>query len=120
MQTAAIPSNPNGSILLGCRPPSWDPESPFYFYFFFAEMRNRRNLSREVNIYINGDLWSKIIRASRFVRWVGTILPERRSQDYQIDIRATETSDLPPILNALELYVANVASHHATDARDGA
>ncbi|XP_020532310.1 putative leucine-rich repeat receptor-like serine/threonine-protein kinase At2g19230 isoform X2 [Amborella trichopoda] len=118
MQTAAIPSNPNGSILLGCRPPSWDPESPFYFYFFFAEMRNRRNLSREVNIYINGDLWSKIIRASRFVRWVGTILPERRSQDYQIDIRATETSDLPPILNALELYVANVASHHATDARD--
>lgn len=98
-----------------------DSSLKFYVYFHFAELQKlEANQTREFNISFNGD------------NWFGPLRPEYLSSDtiitptaldtggnYSFSIYSTESSTLPPILNALEVYSVVEFLQFETDKSDG-
>ncbi|ERN15239.1 hypothetical protein AMTR_s00056p00201700, partial [Amborella trichopoda] len=113
METAAQPSDPNGSISVSWDPPTWDPDSPFFFCFYFFESTPG---SRIVVVELNGAEWDTM--NTTINTWLCTKEPERRFSQYHVTFRAPSASSFPPILNGYEVYVANMRSQLATDAGD--
>ncbi|KAL4194287.1 hypothetical protein AMTRI_Chr05g67870 [Amborella trichopoda] len=113
METAARPSDPNGSISISWDPPTWDPDSPFFFCFYFFESAPG---FRIVVVELNGEEWDTV--NTTISTWLCTKEPERRFSQYQVTFSAPSGSSFPPILNGYEVYVANERSQLATDAGD--
>ncbi|KAL4194285.1 hypothetical protein AMTRI_Chr05g67850 [Amborella trichopoda] len=119
MQTAAQSSNRSTGINISWEPPTWAPDALFYFNFYFALTQVVANSTRVLTIFLNGERWGEPLNLlSPTMHWSGTLNPERRSQKYEVDIRAYTFSDLPPIINAFEIYMANAPSSSATEAQD--
>ncbi|KAK4590906.1 hypothetical protein RGQ29_021199 [Quercus rubra] len=122
MSTAVTPLTANDSI-----GSYWSPDnatSQYYFYMHFAEIEKlQANQSREFNIFLNGELWYKALSPSYLV--ATTIFrPTYRTKpdnetSFQIWINKTETSTLPPLLNAIEIYTVNQLLQAQTDQKDG-
>ncbi|XP_065621921.1 putative leucine-rich repeat receptor-like protein kinase At2g19210 [Quercus suber] len=91
-----------------------------YIYMHFAELENLQpNQSRQFNIFLNGNLWE----GSFVPRYLNTITvhssPDGEiGQQFQIWINQTETSTLPPILNAVEFYTLKRFLQAQTDQED--
>uniref|UniRef100_A0A7N2LKZ1 Malectin-like domain-containing protein n=1 Tax=Quercus lobata TaxID=97700 RepID=A0A7N2LKZ1_QUELO len=107
MSTAVTPLTTNDSIGL-----YWSPDnatSQYYFYMHFAEIEKlQANQSREFNIFLNGKLRYKALSPSYLVATTIFSPTYRTKPDnetyFQISINKTETSTLPPLLNAIEIY----------------
>ena len=92
-----------------------------YICMHFAELENLQpNQSRQCNIFLNGNLW----KGSFVPRYLSTSTVQSSpdgeiGQQFQIWINQTETSTLPPILNAVEFYTLRQFLQAQTDQEDG-
>lgn len=119
MSSAATPRNPNDPFKI-----EWDPfntNDKFFIYMHFAEVELlKRNQTREFNIYLNGNLsygpFSPIYLNTASIY---STAPETIAPRYTLTINKTKNSTLPPIINALELYVLKQLTQRQTDHHDG-
>ncbi|KAK7823477.1 putative leucine-rich repeat receptor-like protein kinase [Quercus suber] len=119
MSTAVTKFNINDPMFI-----TWTPgggnAAIQYIYMHFAELENLQpNQSRQFNIFLNGNLWE----GSFVPRYLNTITvhssPDGEiGQQFQIWINQTETSTLPPILNAVEFYTLKRFLQAQTDQED--
>ncbi|CAJ1951573.1 unnamed protein product [Sphenostylis stenocarpa] len=117
IRTAARPRNGSDTLEL-----SWTPDDPnwkFYVYLYFAEVEQlEKTQLRKFNISWNGSpLFDSIVPRHLFA----TTLSNSKSlvaNEHRISIRKTEDSTLPPILNAVEIYVVRQLDALATFAQD--
>ena len=118
MRTAATPTD--NSLPLDFNWVPDDPISQYYIYLHFAEivMLNASQL-RSSNVTINGNDWYTSL-VPLYLRTVTlyspSVLPMGK---YQFSIFKTNSSTLPPIVNALEIYSVKDLSLSATNQEDG-
>lgn len=120
MRTAIAPENSSNPLKL-----QWEPTNKsdqFLIYLHFAEVQTLQpNQSREFNIYLNGNLWyDETITPYNWttITW-DSEAPEKPASKYEIVLQKTNTSTLPPIINALELYTVWKFRQPQTDDQDG-
>ncbi|KAJ1390945.1 Malectin-like carbohydrate-binding domain [Sesbania bispinosa] len=120
MNTAATPVNASAPLEL-----SWDPDTDIvneklYIYMHFNEIEKLpEKETREFNILING------------YHWYGPMVPPYQrtytifsrsaltpATSYRFSLVRTENSTLPPILNALEIYMVKDFSKSETQQDD--
>ncbi|KAG2648550.1 hypothetical protein PVAP13_1NG022500 [Panicum virgatum] len=117
MQTAATPVN--GSRIDF----SWDSSDPsvnissrYFFIFYFAELQSvASNALRQFDIIVNNSTWNSKPYTPPFLfadSISGTVQGQER---YTISLVATKNATLPPILNAMEMYLIKPISETATD-----
>ncbi|MED6124000.1 hypothetical protein PIB30_054896 [Stylosanthes scabra] len=90
------------------------------FKFLFAEVQElAANETRSFNISVNGNYWKGPILPSYNETTTYSILtfdlPPSVSDDYRFSILPTEFSTLPPIINALEIFLVKDFSQPQTD-----
>ncbi|PON46762.1 Malectin-like carbohydrate-binding domain containing protein [Trema orientale] len=93
--------------------------SEYYFYMHFAELQQlRANQTREFNIYINGGSWYGPM-VPNYLSTTTIYSPAGWTADSegQIDIwlNSTGNSNLPPLINAMEMYVLKDLSQQETN-----
>ncbi|ESR40068.1 hypothetical protein CICLE_v10027496mg [Citrus x clementina] len=120
MQTAVIPTNGSNSLQL-----SWEPIDPkflYYAYLYFSEFENvqANNQTREIIIYINGIDWFGPFSPLHFAaNTIYSTWPILTAEKIEFSINTTESSTLPPILNAYEIYRAKEFLQFLTNQQDG-
>lgn len=92
-----------------------------YIYLHFAELENLQpNQPRLFNIFLNGKLWEGSFVPRYLSTTTVTNIPDGEiGQQFQIWINQTETSTLPPILNAVEFYTLKQFLQGQIDQEDG-
>ncbi|KAJ9190287.1 hypothetical protein P3X46_001506 [Hevea brasiliensis] len=117
MQTAVTPLNDSHLLKL-----HWmhdDSNSLFYIYLDFAEIQElKTNQSRELNIYVNGELWygpfsPKYLQTTTIYRPAAL-----NNRSFEVVINKTENSTLLPLLNAFEIYLVKEFLQPETDQQD--
>lgn len=84
-----------------------NPDSEFYFYLYFSEVEKLQpHELREFNIYVNGNWWYGPLSPKYLEETTVFNLTPLGSGRIQFQIIKTENSTLPPILNAVEIYVS--------------
>ncbi|XP_059639327.1 probable LRR receptor-like serine/threonine-protein kinase At1g05700 [Cornus florida] len=121
MSSAITPSDTWESLYL----PPWQPVSPtdqFYIYLYFAEVQLLQdNQTREFNIYLNGNQLNQEPAVSPNYLSTTTLIYSTAPVSYpkyELSIRKTNNSTLPPIINAAELYAVKQSLHSQTDEID--
>ena len=119
MSSAATKLNVNDSLGLSWSTYSGNTETQ-YIYMHFAEVvKHQPNQSREFNIFLNGNLWYGPF-VPDYLSTITIYNPAGDSgQQFQLWINKTETSTLPPILNAIELYTLKQLLQAQTHQEDG-
>ena len=118
IQTAARPVNDSEPLRL-----YWsidDPNSQFYVYLYLAEVEQlEKNQSRKFNISWNDPPLSTPF-SPRYL-YATTISSPRAlvGKEHWISIYKTEDSALPPILNAVEIYLVKQLDESSTFSEDG-
>ncbi|XP_045085680.1 probable LRR receptor-like serine/threonine-protein kinase At1g05700 isoform X1 [Aegilops tauschii subsp. strangulata] len=107
---------------------SWSPSDPsvnisskYFFIFYFAELQNvRSNAVRQFDIIINNKTWNKQPYTPTFqvTDYFSGIL--HGMENYSVSLVATKNATLPPILNAMEMYLVKPITMVATDPGDAA
>ncbi|XP_059630738.1 probable LRR receptor-like serine/threonine-protein kinase At1g05700 isoform X2 [Cornus florida] len=102
---------------------SWEPVTPtdqFYIYLYFAEVQVlQKNQTREFNIYLNGQQWYKEPVSPNYLSSTTVYSTSPSSYaSYELSIIKTNNSTLPPIINAMELYVVKQFLQSQTDDKD--
>lgn len=118
MKTAVKPMNVNDSLEFDFE--IGDPTLQFYVYMHFAELeRLRGNQYREFSIKLNGNLWEKSV-VPKYLRST-TILTTQpmRGSKLRFALCKTSYSTLPPILNAMEIYILRDTLQAPTNQEDG-
>ncbi|KAG4400778.1 hypothetical protein GLYMA_07G127100v4 [Glycine max] len=118
IRTAARPRNGSDTLEF-----SWTPDDPswkFYVYLYFAEVEQlEKTQLRKFNISWNG---SPLFDDSLVPRHLfATTLSNSKSlvaNEHRISIHKTKDSTLPPILNAVEIFVARQLDALATFEQD--
>ncbi|KAG6727770.1 hypothetical protein I3842_02G141300 [Carya illinoinensis] len=105
MNTAVVPEN--ASDTLHFELDTGDPTLTFYPFLHFAELvKLQSNERREFNIDINGNLWFQALApkylSSTTINGSGPV----RGTNLSFKLSKTQSSTLPPILNAMEVYRA--------------
>nr|CAN65001.1 hypothetical protein VITISV_023487 [Vitis vinifera] len=99
---------------------STDPTSKFYIYLYFAEVEELQlNESREFNIFLNGNLWHGPLTPESFEATAIYRISSSISEKFEFSIYKTNSSTLPPIINALEVYLVKQLLQSQTDQKDG-
>lgn len=118
MRTAATPTNDSLPLDFYWVPD--DPISQYYIYLHFAEIvRLNASQLRSSNVTINGNDWyTSLVPSylSTVTLYSPSILPIGK---YQFSIFKTNSSALPPIINALEIFSVKDLSLSATNQEDG-
>jgi hypothetical protein len=118
ISNAATPRNENDSLEF-----SWisdEPNSKFYVYLYFAEVEKlEKNQLRKFNVSWNGtplieSFVPSYLHATTVINSKSLVADEHR-----ISIHRTEDSTLPPILNAVEIYVVRQHDAVPTFEEDG-
>ncbi|KAK9281611.1 hypothetical protein L1049_004514 [Liquidambar formosana] len=117
MRTAVTTLNGSNSLDL-----YWEPESPtsqYYIYMYFAELEElRANQSREFNISLNGRVWyGQLVPDYLYTTTIYSVSPEI-AENFKVSIYKTENSTLPPIINAIEIYIVKQLLQSQTDQED--
>ncbi|XP_061371272.1 probable LRR receptor-like serine/threonine-protein kinase At4g29180 [Gastrolobium bilobum] len=104
IRTVAIPRNHSDPLEFSWTPT--DTSSKFYVYLYFAEVEKlQKTQLRKFNISWNGSpLFESLVPLYLYA----TTLSNSKylvANEHQISIQKTEDSTLPPILNAVEIYV---------------
>ncbi|RDY06974.1 putative LRR receptor-like serine/threonine-protein kinase, partial [Mucuna pruriens] len=117
IRTAARPRNGNDTLEF-----SWTPDDPswkFYVFLYFAEVEElKKTQLRKFNITWNGSpLFDSLVPRYLYA----TTLSNSKSlvaNEHRISIHKTKDSTLPPILNAVEIYVVRQLDALATFEQD--
>ena len=118
IQTAARPANGSEPLRFHWTP--GDPNSQFYVYLYFAEVEQpERNQSRKFNVSWNDSPLSGPF-SPRYL-YAATISNSRAlvAKEHWISIYKTGDSALPPILNAIEIYMVIHLDESPTFSEDG-
>ncbi|XP_054780106.1 probable LRR receptor-like serine/threonine-protein kinase At1g05700 isoform X2 [Prosopis cineraria] len=116
MRTAAIPANVSNNMEFHFMQ-SRDNVSIFYAYLYFAEIQKlQANQIRQFNIFVNGDIF--IANASPSYLETSYYLAIQISPWLNIWINETDRSTLPPLFNAIEVYMAKNLSQSQTQQTD--
>ncbi|KAI3495795.1 hypothetical protein L1887_38141 [Cichorium endivia] len=117
MRTAATPKIGTESLEY-----SWnvsDSEAKFYVYMYFADVAVlRRNETREFNVSWNGDLLFGNVRPRAYYMSTFYNLRALVGNEHKISIRRSGGANLPPILNAIEIFRVQEFSELATFSTD--
>ncbi|XP_023756166.1 probable LRR receptor-like serine/threonine-protein kinase At4g29180 [Lactuca sativa] len=119
MSTAIIPTYPTESLDI-----NWNPHNKtdrFFIYMHFAEIEIlKRNQMREFNIYMNGfrSYPRTFSPLNHTTITINNQEPETIAPTYTLTLNKSKNSTLPPIINALELYVLKRLPQIQTDDRD--
>lgn len=73
---------------------------------------------REFNIFADGDLLFSSIVLKKLDSWWASYVCKGR-KEYNVSLKATTNSNLPPLLNALEIYVNRPVTGVPTSNGDG-
>ncbi|PON39639.1 Mitogen-activated protein kinase kinase kinase, partial [Parasponia andersonii] len=117
MNTAAIPKDEDSPIQFYWT--SSDPSTIFYVYMYFAELQQlEANESRAFNITLNGDLFYGPFVPDLLN--VTTVFSPRGVSGGNITFSMVrlESSTLPPIFNAIEIYTLVDFSRSETEQQD--
>jgi hypothetical protein len=120
MCTAATPVDASAPLEFG-----WDSHnatsSEYYVYMHFAEVVTlEANQYRSFNITINDDYWYGPFAPDYLkANTLHSKSAERGSSKYEVSIVKTEQSTLPPIINAIEVYLVKDLLQSETDQGDG-
>ncbi|CAL4890003.1 unnamed protein product [Urochloa decumbens] len=120
MQNAATPTN--GSRIDF----SWNPSDPsvnissrYFFVFYFAELLSAAsNEQRQFDIIVDNSTWNTKPYTPPYLfaeSFSGTV---KGQAGHSISLVATKNAKLPPILNAMEMYLVKPISETATDPGD--
>ncbi|XP_057761992.1 probable LRR receptor-like serine/threonine-protein kinase At4g29180 [Arachis stenosperma] len=104
MKNAARPRNNSDALEL-----SWTPDEPnskFYVYLYFAELDQlQKTQLRKFTISWNGSpLFEPLVPRYLYATVVSNLKP-LVANEHHVSIQKTKDSTLPPILNAVEIYV---------------
>ncbi|XP_010244372.1 PREDICTED: probable LRR receptor-like serine/threonine-protein kinase At4g29180 [Nelumbo nucifera] len=104
MKTAVRPANGNGSLELYWNPT--DSTLQYYIFMYFAELEKlQSNQSRKLSISINGSpLLGSFVPRYLYTTTISNSSSLSRNE-LRVSIFKTTDSTLPPILNAIEVYV---------------
>lgn len=118
MKTAMRPLDVNGSLEFELD--TGDPSLEFYVYMHFAELEKlQSNQHREFDVELNGNLWAKSI-VPEYLHSKTVVRNEAvRGNWLKFSIYKTLNSTLPPILNAMEIYVVRDFLQAPTDQEYG-
>ncbi|KAJ9559696.1 hypothetical protein OSB04_004856, partial [Centaurea solstitialis] len=116
MTTAITTASPTDSIYY-----TWstvNASDMFYMYIHVAEIETlKANQTREFNVYLNGHYWSGPV--SPIDHTINTVSSNFYNvSSYEIKLNKTQKSTLPPIINAIELYIAKQLLQWQTDDQD--
>ncbi|XP_028778976.1 putative leucine-rich repeat receptor-like protein kinase At2g19210 [Neltuma alba] len=116
MRNAATPINESAPMKI-----EWEPEDAtdqFFFYMHFSELQVlEKNQTRSITVTINGEPYF-IVEPKYRVTNTRTNRESISGEKIQIWLQKTENSNLPPILNAIEIYRVREFSQSETDQRD--
>ncbi|XP_057734950.1 probable LRR receptor-like serine/threonine-protein kinase At1g05700 isoform X2 [Arachis stenosperma] len=107
LETAATPKNATASLDFYWEDDYHNNETQhqYYFYLHFADLRKvAPNQTSSINITINGALWATEELPYANADSIYSEVPWYGSKKYHISLFRTESSSLPPIINALEIY----------------
>ncbi|KAL0797401.1 hypothetical protein Bca101_052575 [Brassica carinata] len=117
MTTALTPTNTTAPISMELADP--DPTVRYFVYMHFAEVEDLSltpNQTREFEIYINevkiADFSPRYLQTDTFF-----LKPESQT-NIKFSLVRTPTSTLPPLINALEIYIGNTYSQSFTSQED--
>nr|XP_029151509.1 probable LRR receptor-like serine/threonine-protein kinase At1g51880 [Arachis hypogaea] len=118
LKTAATPKNATASLDFHWEDDFADnnngAQHQYYFYLHFTELQQLgANQTRSFNVTINGlPYWENVglTYASELTRY--TRGPSYEGKRHHISLFRTESSSLPPIINALEIYLVKDFSSH--------
>lgn len=119
MSTAITPINTTQPIIM--KLDGSDPNVRYFVYMHFAEVEDlslRPNQTREFDIGVNGvtvaaGFSPKYLQTNTF------FLNPKSQPVITFSLVRTPKSTLPPIVNALEIYIANSFSQSLTNQEDG-
>ncbi|KAD4982873.1 hypothetical protein E3N88_19544 [Mikania micrantha] len=119
MSTAIIPTNPTYDLLYSWRPTSIN--DVFFMYLYFAEIETlQSNQTREFNVLLNRVIWTGG-PISPIDHTTSTYFTSfYNSTSYELRLRKTPNSTLPPMCNAIELYNPIRLQQQQTDDQDAA
>ena len=119
MRTAVTPKNDSSPLIF-----TWKAEnatSEYYLYMHFAELvKLKANQSRSFNITVNGELFfgpsvpQYMTAITVYSKWALT-----KAKEYEVSVFKTESSTLPPIFNAVEIYAVKNFLQSETNEQDG-
>ncbi|RWW44540.1 hypothetical protein BHE74_00049690 [Ensete ventricosum] len=119
MQTAVVPANSTTTLELSFSPDPGDLDE-FYAVVYFAELQ--QNASRQFFVYLNGALLNdaKPFTPDFLVSdAIYNINPSTGYGELNISLVATDSSTLPPLLNAVEVFSTMRNTNVASDGGDG-
>ena len=119
MATAMTPANGSSDTFAFYLRPD-NPTAKYYVHMHFAELEKLdANQSREFTIFENGEHFNGPLSPDYlYTTTISSIEPVSGERiDYEIN--RTETSTLPPLLNALEVYIVQNFSEPETHEQDG-
>ncbi|KAF8388903.1 hypothetical protein HHK36_025584 [Tetracentron sinense] len=120
MNTAARPLTGNNSMIIKLTPR--DSNSKFHYFLYFAEIEQPQDnqLTRKFNITLNNDSLTNepVIPLYQKTTAVKSIKP-LVGNEIVLSISKTTDSTLPPILNAIEIYMVKQFEQSPTDSKDG-
>ncbi|MED6174844.1 hypothetical protein PIB30_072880 [Stylosanthes scabra] len=119
MSTAATPANSSASLDL-----MWEPNNvgeQYYVYMHFNEVQKlAANQTRSFNVTMNGKFWfGPLVPAYQSTTTIYSPSAETGATSYTISLFRTEKSSLPPIVNAIEIYLVKDFSQLETHQDDG-
>ncbi|KAG4194737.1 hypothetical protein ERO13_A06G069800v2 [Gossypium hirsutum] len=116
IRTAAVPRN--GSDRLEFSWTADDDASKFYVYMYFAEVQLAKNQTRKFNISWNGSLmFGPLVPRYLFAATISNS-EAFTGKEHHISIYKTVDANLPPILNAVEIYMAKQLDELPTFSED--
>ncbi|XLQ98801.1 hypothetical protein S83_065000, partial [Arachis hypogaea] len=124
LKTAATPKNATASLDFHWEDDFADnnngAQHQYYFYLHFTELQQLgANQTRSFNVTINGlPYWENVglTYASELTRY--TRGPSYEGKRHHISLFRTESSSLPPIINALEIYLVKDFSSQLETQKD--
>lgn len=122
MNTAVIPSNVSDNLSFYFPTADFvDPRLQYHLFMHFAELRQlRSNESREFNFSIDGEyVYGPFSPSNLSVTTMFTPSPLSGQNYHEISLCKTTSSTLPPILNAVEIFILEPFSTTPTDTKDG-
>jgi hypothetical protein len=119
MSTAVTHSN--GSAPLAIYWTSDAATTEYYVYMHFAEVvKLEANRSRSINLTLNGKYWyGPLVPDYLSTNTLYSQSAITGSETYQFSIFKTETSTLPPLINAIEIHSVKYLLQSETDQGDG-
>ncbi|VAI55443.1 unnamed protein product [Triticum turgidum subsp. durum] len=105
---------------------SWNPSDPsaninskYFFIFYFAELQHVPSKAvRQFDIIINNKTWNRrpYTPTFLFANYFSGVV--QGMENYSVSLVATKNATLPPILNAMEMYLVKLITAVATDPGD--